>query len=185
MDQDFFLVKRMKLGDEKALESFVRKYYPAILSYCAYHTASKETAEDLAQETFEHFFRSLGSYSHRGKMANYLYVIAGNLCKNTYAKKGELLERHEPLGDPENPAGQETDAPAFEFSRQSELRMDLEAAMRLLPDELKEVLILYYFQDRTQREICKILGIGLPLVKYRLKKAKEVLKNLLGEENYI
>ena len=33
-DADFLLVKKMRAGDEKAFEIFVKKYYPAILKYC-------------------------------------------------------------------------------------------------------------------------------------------------------
>ena len=61
-------------------------------------------------------------------------------------------------------------------------RLDMEEALRRLPGELREILILYYFQERKQREIADILGIGLPLVKYRLKQAKEQLGELLGKE---
>lgn len=41
---------------------------------------------------------------------------------------------------------------------------------------------MYYFQELKIREIAGILEIGLPLVKYRMKKAKEYLKNELGED---
>ena len=61
-------------------------------------------------------------------------------------------------------------------------RLDMEEALRRLPGEFREILILYYFQERKQREIADILGIGLPLVKYRLKQAKEQLGELLGKE---
>ena len=60
--------------------------------------------------------------------------------------------------------------------------LDMEEALRRLPGEFREILILYYFQERKQREIADILGIGLPLVKYRLKQAKEQLGELLGKE---
>lgn len=37
MDQDFLLIRRMKGGDEAAMDLFVRKYYSRVLSYCTYH----------------------------------------------------------------------------------------------------------------------------------------------------
>ena len=42
--------------------------------------------------------------------------------------------------------------------------------------------MLYYYQELPQSSIAKILGIGLPLVKYRLKRAKELLALYLGKE---
>lgn len=90
MDKDFLLIRKMKHGDENAMETFVYQYYPQILQYCRYHISDLGYAEDLVQETFEHFFRSLAKYEHHGKAINYLYVIAGNLCRDFYRKKRDL-----------------------------------------------------------------------------------------------
>lgn len=90
MDGDFLLLHRMQNGDDQAIESFVRKYYPKILRYCHLHIKDSGFAEDLTQETFARFFRTLHQYQHYGKAANYLYVIAGNLCRDYYRKPEEL-----------------------------------------------------------------------------------------------
>ena len=58
----------------------------------------------------------------------------------------------------------------------------LEQALRELPEEMRDVLILHYYQDLKLKEIAKIQEIGLPLVKYRIKAAKERLREILGEE---
>ena len=73
---DDLLVQKMRMGDERALDAFVTKYYPAILKYCRLHIDDYSYAEDMAQETFARFFRTLKQYRHYGKAANYLYVIA-------------------------------------------------------------------------------------------------------------
>lgn len=56
MDLDFLLIQRMRMGDEKAIEIFVKKYYEKILKYCQVHLSCSSDAEDLVQETFLHFF---------------------------------------------------------------------------------------------------------------------------------
>ena len=61
-------------------------------------------------------------------------------------------------------------------------RLALESAMSKLPDELKEVVILRFFQELRVKEIARILGIGAPSVKYRLKKALALLKQVLEEK---
>lgn len=63
-----------------------------------------------------------------------------------------------------------------------DLRLDVHLALEKLPQELREVTILFFFQEVKQKEIAKILGIGLPLVKYRIKRAKELLAGYLGKE---
>lgn len=172
MDKDFFLIRRMKSGNEEAMECFVRQYYPIILKYCIYHIKDREYAKDITQETFERFFGRLPEYRYMGKTVNYLYVIAGNLCKNFYQKKTELVMEELPEQE-ENPM---EEIPG---------KLDVETAVGRLPDELSEVVILYYFQGIKLKEIAQILQIGLPLVKYRMKKAKEQLGMILGREEGI
>ena len=90
MDGDFWLIQKMRMGDDQAVESFVRKYYPQILKYCRRHMDDDGYAEDMAQETFVRFFQTLKQYRHYGKAVNYLYVIAANLCRDYYRKMKEI-----------------------------------------------------------------------------------------------
>ena len=170
MDADFLLLHRMRNGEIQAIEDFVQKYYPRILRHCHLHIQDTGFAEDLTQETFARFFRSLGQYRHYGKAANYLYVIAGNLCRD-YHKKPEAIPMEEL---PEQPVYQ---------METLDLRLDVHRALEQLPSELREVTILYFFQELRQKEIARILGIGLPLVKYRIRRAKELLERLLRKED--
>lgn len=144
MDRDFLLVQKMRMGDEKAIEIFVEKYYPRILSYCQVHIGDHGYAEDMTQETFERFFRSLKQYRHYGKAANYLYVIAANTCHDYHRKHKEI-------------------------------------ATETMPEQVREVAVLYFLQEQKQKDIAVMLGIGLPLVKYRIRRARELLAGYLGD----
>lgn len=166
MDEDALLIRRMKNGDEQAIEGFVRKYYPVILRYCRFHISDPGYAEDMTQETFARFFRTFRQYQHYGKAANYLYVIAANCCKDHYKKRTEISL--EDIPEPADTGMEELAA----------VRM----ALTRLPREFREVAVLYFWQQVKQKEIARILGIGLPLVKYRVRKAKEMLTALLEEE---
>ena len=159
---DDLLVQKMRMGDERALDAFVTKYYPAILKYCRLHIDDYSYAEDMAQETFARFFRTLKQYRHYGKAANYLYVIAANACRDYHRQNREL-----PLDTlPESP-----DRRAESPEAMAEVRM----ALNSLPEEIREVAVLYFVQERKQKDIARILDIGLPLVKYRIGRARELL----------
>ena len=133
------------------------------------HCFDKTYAEDLTQETFIRFFTRLPDYHYKGKTLNYLYTIAGNLCKDYLKRTKEtLLEENE-----------------FEEENQTEQilnRVLIEQILEQLPDDSREVLTLYYFQELKLTEISDTLQIGLPLVKYRLQKARKQLRELLGKE---
>ncbi len=168
MDSDLRLIRQMKNGDESAVEAFVRKYYPMVLRYCRLHIRDRGHAEDATQETFERFFRHFDRYRHCGKAANYLYVIAANLCRDYYADKDEVA-----VETPESAACAAEDI---------EGRLDAQAALASLPPEIRETAVLFFCQELTQREIAKLLGIGLPLVKYRVRRARALLRAYFGEE---
>ncbi len=167
MDEDHLLIHRMKNGEEDAVEEFVRKYYPRILKYCQLHAGDFTYAEDLTQETFARFFRSFRQYRHYGKAANYLYVIAGNCCRDHHRKPREM-----PLEEIPQPR-----------QKDWEEKLEVHWALEQLPLELREVAILFFLQGVKQKEIAKILGIGLPLVKYRIRRARELLAVYLGKED--
>ena len=168
MDRDFLLVQKMRMGDEKAIEIFVEKYYPRILSYCQVHIGDHGYAEDMTQETFERFFRSLKQYRHYGKAANYLYVIAANTCHDYHRKHKEIVTETMP---------EQADTRADN----AEERLDVQMAFKRLPEEVREVAVLYFLQEQKQKDIAVMLGIGLPLVKYRIRRARELLAGYLGD----
>ena len=161
----------MKQGDDNAFDLFVHKYYQEILSYCYHHCFDQTYAEDFTQETFIRFFSKLPDYHYKGKTLNYLYTIAGNLCKDYLKKTKEtLLEEIELVEENQ--------------TEQILNRVLIEQVLEQLPDESREVITLYYFQELKLTEISDTLQIGLPLVKYRLQKARKQLRELLGKEEF-
>lgn len=152
----------------------VFKHYEEILKYCSYHCLDTSYAEDLTQETFLHFFEKLSDYRYIGKTRNYLYTIAGNLCKDYYKKKRESLLEEQSREFQNSPRQSETEDILNKIT--------IEAALNNLPEELREVIILYYFQELKLAEIADTLQIGLPLVKYRIKQGKMRLEKMLREE---
>ena len=177
MDVDFLLIRKMKQGDDAAFDTFVRKYYDDILKYCSYHCSDAEYAEDLTQETFANFFAKLSDYRHKGKTKNYFYPIAGNLCQNYYKQQKPISIDEEQLSEMESASGNPEEKVTDKIM--------LEWALEQLPEEFRQVIDLYYFQEMKLTEIASVLGIGLPLVKYRLKQARNRLQVLLGKEETV
>ncbi len=169
MDQDFLLIRKMKQGNEEAMEVFVRRYYPQILKYCSFHCGNRHQAEDLTQETFLRFFRTLAGYTYKGKTLNYLYTVARNLCIDQWKKDREILMDNFPERGEEK-------------MKEVDERLVVEKALKSLPETLREVIILRFFQELKTKEIAKILNIAVPTVKYRLRKALELMEQEFGEE---
>ena len=171
LDTDFLLVRKMRQGNEEAFDVFVRKYYGEILSYCRFRCFDAESAEDLTQETFLRFFANLSEYRHMGKAKNFLYTVAGNLCRDFYKKKKDV---------PMDGEGLEAQAPLGEDSLEPVLdRAVIRAALLKLPEEFREMIVLHYFQGMKIAEAAEVIGVRVSLAKYRLREAKAQLKRLL------
>lgn len=174
MHSDFLLIRKMKQGEETAFDLFVHKYYKEILAYCSYRCPDKEYAEDMTQETFVRFFAKLSDYNYRAKTKNYLYTIAGNLCKDYFKKIKEIPVEESELS---------TQIEFAEHPMEEVInKLTIEWALKQLSNELSEVVTLYYFQELKLTEIADILQISVPLVKYRLRQAKLQLGILFQKE---
>lgn len=181
MDEDFFLILQIKNGKEEAVEKFVRKYYQQIVNYCYGKVCDYMYAEDLTQQTFLNFFQAVNRYEHRGKAKNFLYVIAGNLCKNYYEQSGRIPWTILPEQSEETLPDEKT----LHFSTEMAETVSIENALMFLSKEQREVIWLYYFQELKIREISQILGQTQSNIKYRLKTAKERLKEILRKEDFL
>ena len=106
-----------------------------------------------------------------------MYTIAGNLCKNYYKQQKNLFLQEDWLSEVESLSGN--------VEEKITDRMMLEWALEQLPDEFRQVIHLYYFQEMKLTEIASALDIGLPLVKYRLKQGRIRLQYLLRREGMI
>ena len=120
----------------------------------------------MTQETFVRFYEAILKDANIRKIKNYLYSIAGNILKNYYKKKKEILLDQLPETEKDN-------------LTELEIRLDIERALDQLPEEIKEITILFFFQGLKQKEIAALLHIKLSLVKYRISKAKELLSKQL------
>src|SRR6266446_9365965 len=68
LSEDGLLVHRLRQGDAEASYRFVHEYYPGIYRHLLYLTGRRETAEDLAQETFLQAWRRLETFDERGAL---------------------------------------------------------------------------------------------------------------------
>lgn len=121
------------------------------------------------QETFLKAYRSLASFRGECSEKTWLMKIAMNTCCDL--RRAHRLRSIDPRRIPDLlPQAAEPFAPAEE---------ELVTQVIQLPRKLREVILLYYYQDMTVTEIAVSLGISQSSVSGRLKRARGKLRTLL------
>ena len=143
------------------LEKMILKYYDEIFCYCYHHLGNREAAEDICQDTFVSFIEHETAYHFRGKLKNYLYTIARNKCIDYFKKATPIYMDQIP------DQGQEG------FEGEVEMRQ----LVASLPEEYRQVIILRFFQDLKFKDIADILGTNTSNVKYKVKRALEMMES--------
>jgi len=173
------LIRRIEQGDETAAEELVKKYYPEILKYCIWHAPNRTLAEDATQETFLKAIRYMNRYVHRGKFRAFLYKIAANTCVDMWRKQGTVKEL--PEGILIEQIQMEMSYEESGFDEVQDL-LNLQQMIRILPEELREIVILRFGHDLTIREIANITGIPFRTVQSKIRAALKKLKDEFGKE---
>jgi len=159
------LVERIRLGDEKAAEELIKRYYSSILFYCKRHCFNSERAEDLTQETFLRLFRNLSGYKGKRKFKAYLYTIANHLCIDE-SRKIEVypLENEEEITD------------AIDEIRRIEDRSEVDYRLKVLSPEQREAVILRFGEQLSFWEIAKIMGCNMRTAQSRVRNALKIMR---------
>jgi RNA polymerase sigma factor (sigma-70 family) len=166
---DARLVQQLRQGDPEASHQFVRDYYPGVYHYLLYLTGRRETAEDLAQETFLQAWRRLETFDNRRPLRPWLHRIAHReFLQALRSRRSELsLEAIPEVAAPHRSDPAEA--------------MELRAVLAVLPPDLREVLVLHYLEGHSYQEIAQIVAAPVTVVKHRLTAARAGLQRLLGE----
>ena len=151
------------------LERLVLQYQQSLLRTCFLYLRDRTLAEDAVQDTFLKAYRSLASFRGECSEKTWLMKIAMNTCCDL--RRAHRLRSIDPRRIPDLlPQAAEPFAPAEE---------ELVTQVIQLPRKLREVILLYYYQDMTVTEIAVSLGISQSSVSGRLKRARGKLRTLL------
>lgn len=150
-------------------EKIYLEYRDNIFRVCAMMVRDPSLAEDCAQETFYKALRRYRSFRKKSSVKTWLTSIAVNVCRDRLRKKSSAEITTDTLCD-------------SAYEENIDNKLSVTEAVRALPDELREAVILYYYQQLTQREIAEMLGVGETKIAYRLKKAKAQLRDYLTED---
>lgn len=159
---------------QERLEAWVAEYSDAILRTCYLCLGDTGLAEDAMQETFLKAWKSMGSYERSRIRSDkaWLMRIALNVCHDVQRSRWmRHIDGRQSLDDL---------PPSLVAVTPEDHTLRLEIGR--LPEKYKQVLLMCYYQELTEREAADALGISVSTVCKRLKKAEALLRRSLTEE---
>lgn len=170
------LLKRAQAGEGEAIERLIELYQDTIYSMALSFTRNQHQAEDLAQEAWIRILRGLPQFRHDSKFSTWLYRIT----MNSFLNANRAVKReNEVVGTlPADGEGREKSEVRLETA------LDVQQAVRSLPEEFRSVVLLRYVADLSYKEVASVLEVPLGTVQSRLRRALDKLAEQLGHEGY-
>jgi len=187
---DAELLTRYRAGEDAAFELLVERYRTELFRFLAKFVNNRAVAEDLFQETFLQVHLSADTFDSSKRLKPWLFTIAANKARDWLRRNRK--RRHLPLNalvDAGDEATSFVDLMQADLPLPTEVAQDRETAERVreavdqMPDHLREVLWLAYFNQFAYKEIAEMLSIPLGTVKSRLHSAVGTFAEL-WKQNY-
>jgi RNA polymerase sigma-70 factor (ECF subfamily) len=174
------LLARFRRGQSEAFGALMRRYERELYGYLRRYLGDSDLAEDVFQNTFLQLYIKSDQYEMGRPVRPWLYTIATHQAIDALRRNG----RHQALSldqnQRESPDGEvrtllelvEARGPGpLDAAEGSERRDLVRASVDRLPDFLRQVVVLAYYQGLKYREIAEVLGIPVGTVKSRLHAA--------------
>jgi RNA polymerase sigma-70 factor (ECF subfamily) len=176
-ESDFRLVDLAKKGDRDAFRRIVERHEAAVAAVVIGMLGTGDEADDVGQETFVRFYRSLSKFRGDAALRTYLSRIAMNLSLNALKRRKKEAGRTLRLGS-------EPDAPAFadpqmgpeRILERDEIQRAVRAAIQGLDEKHRSVVSLRMLQGMSTKEAAEVLGLPEGTVLSRLSRAMKKLE---------
>lgn len=158
------------------LEHVMDKYGEHLLKMAYFYLRDRETAKDIVQEVFITFYEK-SNYQEQGKLRAYLTKLTVNRCKDhlrswSFRNLKFNKERIESIHT-------EHDRMILQ-----EEKTAIASAILALPVKYREIILFYYYEELTMREIATFLDLSENTVKTRMTKARTLLKDKLSTDDW-
>ncbi len=176
--EERLLVERAK-GDAQAFGVLYERYVDRIYNYVFYRVGDTHEAQDLTARVFYRALAHIDDYRQRGApFAAWLYRIAHNLVANWHRDKSR---RRDVRLDDFVTIAEKSDGPDRLVERDEETRVLLQAVRRL-PDERQELLILKFVEGLSNAQIGRLMGRSEGAVKSLYHRTLIALRDELSNQ---
>jgi RNA polymerase sigma-70 factor (ECF subfamily) len=176
---DAELLDRYAAGDESAFYEIVSRYKNSLYTFLKQFLNRQDLVEDIFQETFLQLFTSRESFDPNRPLRPWLFTIAANKAKDALRKAqrmnaipiGTISESQDmSFDDVLNTLTSDNTMP-YEDLEKGEISSRVAEVIKNMPENLREILILAYYNKFSYKQMAQILSIPIGTVKSRLHTA--------------
>ena len=164
-------------GDLQVLGVLYSRYTELVYGVCLKYFKQEETAADAVMDIFEELVQKAQKHEV-DKFRPWLYVLAKNHCLMRLRKAGQNFTVS---FDPGFMYSLELMHPEEEDLNDREITLKrLENCIERLPDQQKDCVRMFYFEDRSYKDIAEGMSLDLSIVRSHIQNGRRNLKNCVG-----
>ena len=153
------------------IETIYAQFSTKVMGYIHARVRNRADAEDLCSDVFEKIQRKLADFDpSKASVSTWVFTITRNTVIDHYRRSKPTEELDETLSD---------DTEIDEGLLNSESLSELAGALRALPEELRDLIVLRYYDGKPLNEVAEIMGLSYGAVKLRHQSAIAKLRRLL------
>lgn len=173
------LLERFCQGQESAFQELVDRYKNSLYAFLRHFLNRSDMVDDVFQETFLQLYTSRESFDPSRPLRPWLFTIAANKARDALRKIQRQPVHHiGPIADTGESSIDDVvntitsyDTTPLEEVDNEETKERVRGVISEMPENLREILILAYFEQFSYKHMAQVLGIPIGTVKSRLHTA--------------
>jgi RNA polymerase sigma-70 factor (ECF subfamily) len=185
-DSEKILIEQARSGDESAFAQLIDAHSEKIIQLAWRLIGNRSEAEEISQEAFLRFYKSLGTFRGDSSVGTWLYRTTSRLAidhlrheklkRKLFFFRGDDDERVDPLEQAVDPS-----ASPHDLLQAQETARKVEELLTRLPARQKAVFVLRHQEGLSLKEIAATLGLSEGTVKAHLHRAVSMFRKEIGE----
>lgn len=174
------LASFVQQGQKERFGELMRRYGPKLFRYGRQFLKDVDNIEDVVQDVFIKTYQNINSFDISQRFSPWIYRIAHNTYINAIKKQNlgplylfdfDTIMSHTAVEED----------PAVKEREQKEIKEIVEKGLSQIETKYREILVLYYIEDLSYKEIADILQVPIGTVGVRVMRAKKILKDKYKE----
>jgi RNA polymerase sigma-70 factor, ECF subfamily len=185
-DDSDALAARAAGGDRRALEVLLDRHADRIHAVCRRVLTDREDALDATQEAMIAIARGITRFDGRAAFTTWMYRVATNAALDEARRKQRRPRPVDDIADASTrvPASRDTSGASSRDGRFDAVvadRLDIDAALRTIPDDFRAAVVLRDLCDLDYAEIAEVLEIPPGTVRSRISRGRALLHDALAD----